>query len=256
MKVTILGSGTAIPVPDRLPSGVLVTAADQVILIDLGPGVLRQLAKLGFGPDQITAVLLTHYHTDHTADLAALLFALRNPQFKGRPPLTILGHTGLHTLLSDLTQAWPWLAPNGYDLDVREIAPGSFRLGEIEVMAVAIEHTAASLAYRITDPKGHSVALSGDADECDGLSDVAAGTDLFICEAAFPDGQKVSGHITPSIAGAAAQAANAKALCMTHFYPECEGADLLAQARKTYDGEVFLAQDLMEFDLSDDSWRK
>lgn len=256
MKVTILGSGTAVPVPDRFPSGVLVVAADQVILVDLGPGVLRQLAKVGYGPQQITTVLLTHYHTDHTADLAALLFALRNPELSKRPPLQILGNVGLHTLLGHLTDAWPWLAPQGYQLEVREIGPGSFHLGEIEVTAVKIEHTAASLAYRLTDPDGHSVALSGDADECDGLSEVAAGTDLFVCEAAFPDSQRVAGHITPSIAGAAAQRAGTKTLCMTHFYPACEGFDLRAQARQTFDGEVILAEDFMEFDLIAASRRK
>lgn len=256
MKVTILGSGTAVPVPDRLPSGVLVVAGDQVILVDLGPGVLRQAAKAGYGPDQITAVLFTHYHTDHTADLAALLFALRNPQFAKRPPLKILGNTGLHTLLGHLTEAWRWLEPKDYELEVLEIGPGSFPLGNVEITAVAIEHTAASLAYRLTDEDGHSVALSGDADECDGLADVAAGTDLFVCEAAFPDGQKVVGHITPSIAGAAAQTAGTKTLCMTHFYPECEGVDLLAQAQEVYDGDVVLAADLMEFDLTSMRLRK
>ena len=91
MKVTILGSGTAVPVADRFPSGVLVEAGDQVLVVDLGPGVLRRLAQAGRGPEHITTILLTHYHTDHCADLAALLFALRNPMYAGRPPLTILG---------------------------------------------------------------------------------------------------------------------------------------------------------------------
>ena len=250
MKVTILGSGTAVPVPDRFPSGVLVVAEDEVILVDLGPGVLRQLAKVGYGPDQVTAVLLTHYHTDHTADLAALLFALRHPRFATRPTLKILRNTGLHDLLDHLTKAWPWLEPRGYPLEILEIGPGSFPLGQLKVTAVDIQHTPASLGYRLEDTAGRCVALSGDAEDCHGLSHVAEDADLFICEAASPDGQKIPGHITPSIAGAAAQTARAKTLCLTHFYPECEGADLAGQARQTYDGTVVLAEDLMEFDLT------
>ena len=76
MKVTILGSGTAVPVPDRFPSGVLVVAEDEVILVDLGPGVLRQLAKVGYGPDRVTAVLLTHYHTDPGCSIVVRRFHL------------------------------------------------------------------------------------------------------------------------------------------------------------------------------------
>ena len=47
LEVIILGSGTAVPEADRFPSGVLVVADDQVILVDLGPGVLRRMAQAG-----------------------------------------------------------------------------------------------------------------------------------------------------------------------------------------------------------------
>lgn len=251
MEVTILGSGTAVPVPDRFPSGVAVRAMDTLVTVDLGPGTLRRLAQAGYGVTQLDAVLFTHFHTDHTADLAALLFALRNPSFVGRPPLTLYGHRGLKTLLGHLTAAWPWLEPKGYPLEVIEIEPGAFDIGALTVTAVPIRHTDASLAYRLESPAGGSVALSGDADVCDGLAQVAADTDLFICEAAFPDGEKVEGHLTPSLAGAAAESAGTRKLCLTHFYPECEGHDLRAQAQSTYSGEVVLATDLMRFTLGE-----
>ena len=43
MRVTILGSGTAVPSAERFPPGVLVEAGDEVVLVDAGPGVLRRL---------------------------------------------------------------------------------------------------------------------------------------------------------------------------------------------------------------------
>jgi ribonuclease BN (tRNA processing enzyme) len=275
MEVTILGSGTAVPVPDRFPAGVLVThrehvarreegpgrkdgagredgaGSETVLAVDLGPGVLRRMAQAGHGPQSLTAVLLTHYHTDHCADLAALLFALRNPIYRGRPPLRLFGGAGLADLVGHLTTAWPWLRPSGYDLQVTEIGPGSFALGGLEVTAVDIEHTAASLAYRIATPSGAAVAVSGDADDCEGLAIVAAGTDLFVCEAATPDGARIDGHITPSIAGRAAQRAGTRTLCLTHFYPQCEGHDLAGQAATTFSGEIVLARDLLRFELGD-----
>ena len=128
--------------------------------------------------------------------------------------------------------------------------PGTFAVGCLEVLAVPIHHTAQSLAYRITDGAGRSVALSGDADVCAGLAEVARDTDLFICDSAFPGACRTEGHLTPGLAGEWAQKAGTRKLCLTHFYPECDGHDLLSEARETFAGEIVLAEDLMRFDLS------
>ena len=158
----------------------------------------------------------------------------------------------MRELLDNLTAAWRWLAPESLALQVEEIGPGSFQLGDLRVTAVPILHTDASLAYRI-ESGGACVALSGDADVCDGLAEVARGADLFICEAAFPAAHRTPGHLTPGLAGEAAELAGVRKLCLTHFYPECQGHDLLAEARRTYSGEIVLAEDLMCFRLPDAS---
>ncbi len=250
MRVTVLGSGTAVPNPERFPAGYLVSEGDFHALIDIGSGVLRRYAATGLDLSDLDAVLLTHYHTDHCADLAILLFALRNPRYLNRPALRILGHAGLKKLLEDLRQAWPWVSAKGYDLQVDEIAPGSFQLGPLEIEAVRIEHTAESLGYRIRSPSGETVAFSGDAVDCPGLRELARDVDLFICDSAFPDEEPGIGHMTPGEAGRAASDAGAKILCLTHFYPECEGRDLIAQAEASFSGQVLMAEDLMVFELS------
>lgn len=250
MRVTILGSGTAVPVRRRFPSGALVQSGDTNVMIDIGPGVLRRLAEIEIGLEQVHAVLLTHFHTDHTADLPALLFGLRNPRYAGRDTLRILASEGLVEFLGHLEQAWPWLTPKEYKLQVEEIAPRvTLQVGSLKVTAVPIRHTAHSLAYRIEDTAGAVVAFSGDADVCDGLIEVSSKADLFVCDAAFPDSHRTEGHLTPSLAGEAAQAAGVRKLCLTHFYPECDGHDLLAEARRTFKGELVLAQDLLELSV-------
>lgn len=246
MQVTILGSGTAVPSFARFPTGYLVESQGRTVVVDLGPGVLRRLAQVGRGPEHLDAVVLTHFHTDHCADVAALLFALRNPRYAGKA-LTIAGPVGLCDLVADLTRAWPWLAPRECVVTLRELAAGTVELAGFEVGAVPVLHTAASLAYRFSDGSVRAVAFSGDADECEGLVTVARGCELFVCEAAFPDGQKQPGHLTPSLAAAHAERAGCTTLCLTHFYPECEGHDLLASARTRYSGRVVLAEDLMRF---------
>ncbi len=244
MRLCILGSGTAIPVADRFPAGYLVTTAHEKVLVDCGPGVLRRLAQAGTSIANLDAVLLTHYHTDHCADVAALLFALRSPHFAGRPPLRLIGAPGLVRLVEKLMEAWPWLQPRGYELQLEEVTPGAFAIGNTQVTAVPIRHTAQSLGYRLTTAAG-SVAFSGDADECDELVELARDVDVFVCEAATPDGCKIDGHLTPSLTAAYAARANVRTLVMTHFYPECIGHDLRAQAAAAFAGEIVLAQDLM-----------
>lgn len=245
MQLTILGSGTAIPEPDRFPAGYLLAAGGTTLLVDCGPGVLRRLAQTGTTLAHLDALLLTHYHTDHCADLAALLFALRSPHFAGRPPLDVFGAPGLVRLVDRLTEAWPWLAPRGYELRLHEVLPGTFALGAAEVAALPIRHTAQSLGYRITTTAG-SVAFSGDADACDELVALASGVDLFVCDAATPDDRKLDGHLTPGLAAEHAARAGAAHLVLTHFYPECAGHDLVAMARARFDGAITLAADLLQ----------
>jgi ribonuclease BN (tRNA processing enzyme) len=248
MQLVVLGSGTAVPEADRFPAGYLLRSARTRILVDCGPGTLRRLVQAGVGLDELDGVLLTHYHTDHCADLAALLFALRSPRYAGRRPLVVYGAPGLVRLVGKLTEAWPWLEPRGYALDLQERTPGTWSLGDLAVEAIAIRHTAQSLGYRLTGD-GRTAAFSGDADECDALVELARAVDVFVCDAATPDGQKLEGHLTPGLAGGYAQRARARRLLLTHFYPECHGVDLAAQARAGFGGEVSCAVDLQALEV-------
>jgi ribonuclease BN (tRNA processing enzyme) len=110
-------------------------------------------------------------------------------------------------------------------------------------------HRKESIAFRVTGENGMSTVYSGDTDYSENLIDLAHHADLFICECALPDPMKVDGHLTPSVAGKMASLAKVKKLVLTHFYPQCEDADIEAQCRKTYDGPLVLARDLMTFEL-------
>jgi len=250
MHLTVLGSGTAVPVPDRFPAGYLVEHGSQRLMVDCGPGTLRRLAQAAVSPAQLDAVLLTHYHTDHCADLAALLFALRSPHLSPRPPLTIYGAPGLKRLLEKLTEAWPWLSPKNFELLLRELTPGTFAAHGFEITAIPIRHTAHSLGYRLRAGNG-LLALSGDADTCEELVDLAQDADVFVCDSAAPDDAKIEGHLTPGLAAQYAERAAARELLLTHFYPECAGRDLVAQARAHYRGKITLAEDLLRLPVGD-----
>ena len=122
MRVTILGSGTSMPSMERFPSGILVRSDQATLLVDLGPGVLRRLAATGVTIGEIDAVLLTHYHVDHCADLAPLLFAHYHPSLQTRKPLRLIGGVGLRRVLTGLRIAFPkHLEPTSFVLEEREI---------------------------------------------------------------------------------------------------------------------------------------
>jgi ribonuclease Z len=63
-RVTLLGTGTPIPRPDRFGPSTLVEAGDQKLLIDAGRGTTIRLFQLGVPMGRIDALLLTHYHSD------------------------------------------------------------------------------------------------------------------------------------------------------------------------------------------------
>ncbi|MBT8330911.1 MAG: MBL fold metallo-hydrolase, partial [Deltaproteobacteria bacterium] len=90
---------------------------------------------------------------------------------------------------------------------------------------------------------------TGDTDYTETIIDLAKDTDLLICECALPDKLKTPGHLTPSLAGELATKSGVGNLVLTHFYPECETADIAAECRKTYSGHLVLADDLMELEI-------
>ncbi|MBT7890777.1 MAG: hypothetical protein HN580_17300 [Deltaproteobacteria bacterium] len=130
-------------------------------------------------------------------------------------------------------------------IELDEKGSMNLNLEGIQLDYTKVYHKPESLAYRLTDKAGFSVVYSGDTDFCEPLIDLSRKTDILICESAFPDGKKVSGHLTPSIAGEIAAKARVRKLVLTHFYPVCDDFDIKAQCRNTFTGPLVLAEDLL-----------
>jgi ribonuclease BN (tRNA processing enzyme) len=110
-------------------------------------------------------------------------------------------------------------------------------------------HIPESVGYRIGFKNGKSIAISGDTDYCQNIVDLAFQVDLLVSECSFPDGQKVEGHLTPSLAGRIGSESRCKKLLLTHLYPVCDEFDIVSQCRRTHSEEVILGEDLMRVDL-------
>jgi len=247
MECFILGSGTAVPHPRRGSAGNMVRHGGLTLLVDAGLGTLQKLAVLGVSPADPDIVAFTHLHLDHTAELAPMLFSLRNAGVGRRKALTLLGAPGFRDFHERLRRTYgSWVEAEDYPLLVEEISFRPVSLGPLVLTAVPVSHTPQSVAFRVEDTETEKViAFSGDTDVCSGIVTAARNADVAVLECSFPNEGKVRGHLTPGEAGELAAAARVKKLVLTHFYPECEEADILGQCRETYSGEIILAEDLL-----------
>lgn len=254
MKIIILGSGTGIPLSYRASPSLAVFTGDNPVLFDMGPGSLRQLARIGVHHSRIEKIFITHFHPDHTADLVHFLFVTRDPGvLENRNPFTITGPVGIETFIRKLRDVYGrWLdIPESImrieELDIHK--PETRSYDGYEIISRPVIHTPSSLAYRINGKAGESVVYSGDTAFCDGIVDLARGCDLLVLESSFPEGEAVEGHLTPSEAGRIASLAGVKKLLVMHFYPEALGSDIAGECRKAYKGELILGRDMLAISI-------
>ncbi len=254
ISVTILGSGTCVPLLKRSSCSVLIEIGSANLLFDSGPGTMRRLLEAGKTIFDISFIFFSHLHPDHTGELATFLFATKYPDMNQRQtPLTIVAGKGFLEFYNGLKKVygnWIELAPDVLNIiELDNKTQDICKFDNFTVESLPVEHNDESLAYRINISEGKSVVYSGDTDFSDNLVILARDTDLLICESAFPDKLKVKGHLTPSLAGKIATLANVRKLVLTHFYPECDEVDIEKQCRKTYTGHLVLAEDLMKLQL-------
>lgn len=253
MQVTILGSGTVTPSLLRNASGIAIRTAGLELLVDMGPGTMRRMVEADIDTKLIDAILLTHFHPDHVSDLVPFLFASNYAFGPVREaPFYLIGPPGLEQFFRGLVAVYQdWIVPKGDRLVMKEMGASGrdgLSLGDAMIYSAPAPHTNASSHYRI-EANGKSVTISGDTDMSEALIELAASTDLLICECSLPDDQKVKGHLTPSEAGEIARRADAKTLALTHFYPPCERIDVISHARRKFQGDIIRSEDLLTIEV-------
>jgi ribonuclease BN (tRNA processing enzyme) len=252
MRLTTIGTGTAAPHPARVSAAHLVEAGPVRLLLDCGSGAVHRMASLGLDWSTITHVALTHFHTDHLADLPQLVAAWRWGQLPPRrEPVTIYGPLGTGALLERMAGVYgaSLLAP-GYPLTVRDLSDDEIiRLpGDVELRAHAVPHTAESVAYSISEGSRRLV-YTGDTGESEALGEWAAGCDLLLAECSLPDSMAIREHLTPRQAGVLAARAQTARLVLTHFYPPVEAVDICGEVAEHYAGPCVCAHDGWSIDF-------
>jgi ribonuclease Z len=262
MRVTLLGTGTPFPDPERFGSAILVEVAGKKLLFDCGRGVVIRLTEAGVNPKDIDGLFLSHLHSDHVVGIPDLWLS---GWFLGRSkPLPIWGSPGIHGMAEHLAQAFAFdihirqappdpLPSKGVEIDAHEVAQGEiYNDGSTQVSAFLVDHGTVKPAfgYRV-DSGGHSVVISGDTKFCQNLVDFAKGTDCLI-HTAWSAGWE---NRTPPSKRSIASAEDAgrvfaivkPKLAIIYHYKDEEG--LWDAVRKEYKGPFVIGKDLMTINV-------
>jgi ribonuclease Z len=193
IEVTLLGTGSPIPDPNRAGPSTLVRAGGQVFLVDCGRGVLQRAAAVGVGASGLSALLLTHLHSDHIAELGDVLITSWVTNFAPDPaPLPIIGPPGTTETVEATLKAF------GHDIDYSIAhhadlnAPPPIEVHEytdgpvwdrdgVTIRVAPTDHrpVAATIGFGI-EFAGASVVLAGDTVPCASLDELAAGAGALV----------------------------------------------------------------------------
>ncbi|RCU45933.1 MBL fold metallo-hydrolase [Haloplanus salinus] len=242
MRLTFLGTGSAMPLPDRAQTGLLLERDDRRVLVDCGAGVLGRLAATDPGYEGVSTVLLTHRHLDHVSDLLALVKAR---WLAGNGGIEVVGPSGTKALVDDLFDAFDYL-DGRVDVRVREVGAHDFSVAGFDASAHETRHSVDGLAYRFEgDGDEGDLTISSDTEAFEGLASFADGSAVFVHDCSFPDDVDVSNHPTPAKLGAALAGHDYGRVYLTHLYPHTEGRheEMLESLERRYDGDVRFARD-------------
>ncbi len=216
MKLTVLGGAGAWPPALGACSGYLIEDDGFRLLIDPGYGTLPRLLEI-VPAESIDAVLISHGHPDHVADLNPLL---RARAMSDDPPPRLPAYALPDALRPVL--ALDQVRSLADACEVREFEAGkAFPIGPFGIESRSLPHFVPNAGFRIT-ANGVSVTYTGDAGPSDDLVELAGSTNLLLAEATYVDSVPAASAANLNCAlevGRQAKRAGAARLVLTHLWP-------------------------------------
>ncbi|SFS10402.1 Ribonuclease BN, tRNA processing enzyme [Halomicrobium zhouii] len=279
MEITLVGTGSPVPIPERGGTSIALDVAGERVLIDCGPRTVYGLmeARIPFG--EIETMFFTHHHMDHNASF--FHFAFTSWTEGGRESLTVYGPDGTDRLVDALYDVY------AEDIEYRQDIYPTDGISNIEtglvtegfsrqmdgwsVEALPVEHSIETYAYRFEEAaSGSSFVFSGDTRKIPSLAEFAEGADVLVqdCNTAPVDEDRVpegddqfvwqqhaaggrdlnqstltTNHCDATDAGEIAQAAGVETLVLTHVMPYRDLEAMRRDAEAAFDGDVIVAED-------------
>lgn len=275
IEITLLGTGSPIPDAHRAGPSTLVRAGGQTFLIDCGRGVQQRLTAAGAPANGLSALLLTHLHSDHIADLGDVIITRWVSTFTPeQPPLQIIGPPGTAEVVDHTLKAF------GFDIgyriahhadltapppvEVHEYTEGEvWNRDDVTIRVAPTDHrpVTPTIGFRIEHADA-SVVLAGDTVPCESLDELAAGAGALVHTVIRKDlvdrmaMQRIRDicdyHSSVEQAAETAARAGVGILVLTHYVPAIEPGqedDWRALAASVFDRQIELGDDLLRVEV-------
>ena len=255
MRLTVLGSGTAVPHPQRRSPGFWLETTGGRIVLDFSMDVPRQMLDLALDWPNLHAIWISHFHLDHMGGLPPFLFGTRHaPEVQLRKkPLNIYGGAGLRDLLEKFNDAYDYkLFDQKFPLEIIEIEPlEKFEIVEgVTAVAMKTPHTNESLAIHFRDSDDSTFVYTADTGFSDILGTFARKVDLLVIESSYVKDKEVEIHLELAEAMHIVRKAAPKRAMLTHLYPFWDVVDFKKEVAKYSPVcEVIQAKDGLSIEL-------
>ena len=243
MRIIPIGIWGGYPKAKGANSSFLVIEDGFHLLIDCGSGVLASFQQI-IPIQSLDAVIITHYHHDHVADVGVLKYAkLVQNQLHKRKSINVYAHNK-----DKRFNDWK----SSEDIQFQVITEGKQqKIGPFTVRTAVTNHPAYCLAIQLENNEGKIVTFTSDTAWKDELVSFASESDLLVSEAnlyEYLEG-KIPGHLSGREAGILARKANVKQLLLTHLPHFGDVEDLVKEAQSEFDGSVSLAKVHQEYEV-------
>jgi ribonuclease BN (tRNA processing enzyme) len=238
VRLTVFGGCGGFPAAGLACSGYLVEHDGFRLLIDPGYAIVPRLLAVA-DPADVDAVLVSHGHPDHCADLNPLL---RARAMRDEPPPALPAFAPPGALEAVLALDRPGMLDDAIAL--REFTPGDrLEVGPFGVRSWLLPHWLPNAGLRL-EADGQVLAYTGDSGPSPLLAELARGAGVFLAEATNPwqlTGSNARYLSTARQAGEVAREAGAGRLVLTHLWPGTDPDEAVRAAAASYPGEIAVA---------------
>jgi len=250
-KLIILGASNAIPTRESDNAHMVLVGSERVVLVDCASNPVLRLEQAGLDLNDLTDIVVTHFHPDHVSGLPLLLM---NMWLMGRrESLNIYGLNHALDRVEDLMgfygwEDWPGFFQVAFIRLPAEEHAAILECADFNIYASPVRHVIPNIGLRVEFPGSSSVlTYSSDTEPCEQVVRLAAGADVLIHEAT---GASI-GHSSASQAGEIAARAEVGSLYLIH-YPTGRHSrpEIIDEARSKFQGNVALATDFLALDFS------
>ncbi len=254
-RLVILGTAAVVPDANHDNTHMALEGADGTILIDCASNPVGRLQRMGIHYNDLTDLILTHFHPDHVYGVPILL---NNMWLLGRQkPLRVYGLNHCLTRVEETMQfhswnEWPDFFPVSFYPLLERGNQFVLENSDFRITSWTVRHYVPTIGLRIENKRtGFVTAYTCDTAPTSSLLELCQGADLLIHEAA---GEEPLGHSSARQAGETATRTGAKRLVLIHYQVfgkngPVDPRPLVHEAQETFAGPVQLAEDFQTFEV-------